>query len=181
MAGYYKPTAGSVEIGGTDMDGVKKSGRDSIYSKIAYLSQFPYILEDDVKSNLTFGISGEITDSEIREILKEVGLHGRFPNLKERLKGGRGDMGTTSGGETSRIGLARVILKMRKNASRIVFLDEPTASVDEETAAEIAKIINAEKRKNPGVTFISISHDKNFREMLDTTQVVKIRNGRIEG
>ena len=180
MAGYYKPTDGSVEIGGTDMDRIKKSGNDSIYSKIAYLSQFPYILEDDVKSNLTFGISGEVTDSEVREILKEVGLHDRFPNFKERLRGGRGDMGTTSGGETSRIGLARVILKMRKSSSKIVFLDEPTASVDEETASEIAKIINVEKRKNPSVTFISISHDKNFREMLDTTQVVKIRKGKVE-
>lgn len=180
MAGYYKPTEGAVELGETDMDRVKKSGSDSVYSKIAYLSQFPYILEDNVRNNLTFGISGDVTDSEIREVLKEVGLQERFPNLKEKLKGGRGDMGTTSGGETSRIGLARAILKMRKNASRIVFLDEPTASVDEETAAEIAKIINNEKRKSPDVTFISISHDKNFREMLDTTQVVKIRKGKVE-
>ena len=180
MAGYYKPTEGAVEIGGTDMDGVKKSGSDSVYSKIAYLSQFPYILEDSVRNNLTFGISGDVTDGEIREVLKEVGLQERFPHFKEKLTGGRGDMGTTSGGETSRIGLARVILKMRKNASRIVFLDEPTASVDEETAAEIAQIINAEKRKHPDVTFISISHDKNFRDMLDTTQVVKIRKGKVE-
>lgn len=180
LAGYYKPTQGTVEVGGTDMEKVKKSGNDSVYSKIAYLSQFPYILEDDVRSNLAFGISGEVADAEIREILKEVGLHERFPNLKEKLKGGRGDAGTTSGGETSRIGLARAILKMRKNGSKIVFLDEPTASVDEETAAEIAKIINNEKRRNPGVTFISISHDKHFREMLNTTQIVKMRRGKIE-
>lgn len=180
LAGYYKPTQGTVEVGGTDMEKVKKSGSDSVYSKIAYLSQFPYILEDDVRSNLTFGISGEVVDAEVREILKEVGLHERFPNLKEKLKGGRGDAGTTSGGETSRIGLARAILKMRKNGSKIVFLDEPTASVDEETAAEIAKIINNEKRRNPDVTFISISHDKHFREMLDTTQIVKMRRGKIE-
>jgi ABC-type multidrug transport system fused ATPase/permease subunit len=179
LAGYYKPTEGSVQIGGIDVDALKKSGPDSVYSKIAYLSQFPYIIEGDVRSNVTFGVSGEIAESEIMEVLREVGLQERFPDIKERLKGGRGDIGTTSGGETSRIGLARVLLKMRKSASRIVFLDEPTASVDEETAAEIARIINAEKKENPEVTFISISHDKNFREMLDTTQVLKIRKGKI--
>ena len=179
LAGYYKPTSGTVEIGGIEMGKVKKSGEDSIYSKIAYLSQFPYILEDTVRKNLTFGISGEVKDEEIREILKEVGLNKRFQNLNEKLKGGRGDMGTTSGGETSRIGLARAILKMRKNQSRIVFLDEPTASVDEETAAKIAEIINMEKKKNPQVTFISISHDKNFNDKLENSMNIKMRDGSV--
>jgi len=179
LAGYYKPTSGSVEIGGVEMEKVKRSGEDSIYSKIAYLSQFPYILEDTVKKNLTFGISGDVKDEEIREILREVGLDERFHNLNEKLKGGRGDMGTTSGGETSRIGLARAILKMRKNQSRIVFLDEPTASVDEETAIKIAEIINMEKKKNPEVTFISISHDKNFNDKLESSMDVKMKKGSV--
>lgn len=180
LAGYYKPTEGTVEVGGTELENIKKSGSDSIYSKIAYLSQFPYILEDTVKKNLVFGISGDVSESEIREVLKEVGLSDRFPNLNEKLKGGRGDVGTTSGGETSRIGLARAILKMRKNNSRIVFLDEPTASVDEKTAMKIAEIINVEKKRNADVTFISISHDRNFNEKLETTLPVKMKNGKIE-
>jgi ABC-type multidrug transport system fused ATPase/permease subunit len=180
LAGYYKPTSGSVEIGGVEMGQVKKSGGDSIFSKIAYLSQFPYILEDTVSKNLTFGISGEVTDEEIKEVLKEVGLDERFRNLNEKLKGGRGDMGTTSGGETSRIGLARAILKMRKNHSRIVFLDEPTASVDEETSIKIADIINMEKKKNPEVTFISISHDKNFNDNLESSMSIKMEKGNVE-
>jgi ABC-type transport system involved in cytochrome bd biosynthesis fused ATPase/permease subunit len=163
-----------------EMENVKKSGPDSIYSKIAYLSQFPYILEDTVRNNLTFGISGDVADSEIREVLKEVGLNERFSNLNEKLNGGSGDAGTTSGGETSRIGLARAILKMRKNDSRIVFLDEPTASVDEKTAMNIADIINMEKQKNPDVTFISISHDRNYNEKLETSMPIRMKNGRIE-
>lgn len=179
LAGYYKPTSGSVEIGGVDMGRVKKSGEDSLYSKIAYLSQFPYILEDTIKKNLTFGISGEVNDEEIRVVLREVGLDERFENLNEKLKGGRGDAGTTSGGETSRIGLARAILKMRKNQSRMVFLDEPTASVDEETAIKIAEIINMEKRKNPEVTFISISHDRNFNDNLESSMNIKMSKGGI--
>ena len=180
LAGYYKPTEGTVEIGETNLEDVKKSGPDSIYSKIAYLSQFPYILEDTIKNNLTFGIAGEVSDTEIFDVLKEVGLNERFSSLNENLKGGRGDAGTTSGGETSRIGLARAILKMRKNNSRIVFLDEPTASVDEETAVKIAEIINREKQNNPDVTFISISHDKNFNEKLENRTSVRLEKGKIQ-
>ena len=179
LSGYYKPTEGSVEVGGTDVDKIKKSGSDSIYGKIAYLSQFPYILEDTVRNNVAFGIAGEVADDEIRDVLSEVGLNARFSNLNERLKGGRGDSGTSSGGETSRIGLARTILKLRKNGSHIVFLDEPTASVDDETAEEIARIINEEKRKNPEATFISISHDRYFRGMLESDMVVKMKDGTI--
>ena len=179
LAGYYRPTAGEVTLGGQNMENLKKSGPDSVYSKIAYLSQFPYIVEGDVRSNLTFGIQGDVSDDEIQEVLQQVGLSARFSNLREKLVGGRGDMGTASGGETSRIGLARTLLKMRKNGAKIVFLDEPTASVDEKTATEIAKILNEEKKRDHGVTFIVISHDKHFREQLETTQIVLLGHGKL--
>jgi ABC-type multidrug transport system fused ATPase/permease subunit len=181
LAGYYRPTAGEVSLGDQSMENLKKSGPDSVYSKIAYLSQFPYVVDSDVRSNLTFGIQGDVSDDEMREVLQQVGLDTRFSNLRERLVGGRGDMGTASGGETSRIGLARTLLKMRKNGAKIVFLDEPTASVDEKTAAEIAKILNEEKKRGPEVTFIVISHDKHFREQLEITQKVQLGHGKLVG
>lgn len=180
ISGYYRPTGGSVEIGGVNMEDIKKSGKDSVYGKIAYLSQFPYILDGSVKENLLFGIASTVNDDELFSVLKQVGLNKRFPNLGEKLKAGRGDIGSTSGGETSRIGLARTILKMRKDSSRIVFLDEPTASVDPETRKKIAEIVNLEKLNNPDATFLSISHDPDFNELLQSTKVVNIKDGRIE-
>lgn len=179
ISGYYKPKDGSVSLGGIDVDFIKKSGDDSLYSKITYLSQFPYTMDDTIRNNLTFGVAGDVSDQEIQSILKEVGLNKRFSDLNERVFGGRGDLGSTSGGETSRIGLARAILKLRKNNSRIVFLDEPTASVDKKTEKELAKIINIEKRQNPEATFISISHSDHFREMLDTTMTVEMQDGKM--
>jgi len=179
VAGYYRPTAGEVKFGDTNMEKIKKSGQDSIYSKIAYLSQFPYILDGSIKNNLLFGIQEEVNDDKVREVLEEVGLSKRFKNLNEKLSGGRGDEGVTSGGESSRIGLARTLLKIRNSDSKIVFLDEPTASVDEETADEIAKIINQEKQNKPDVTFIVISHDKNFVRKLNCDINVNMKEGKI--
>lgn len=179
IAGYYRPTSGEVQFGGVNMEQIKKSGEGSIYSKISYLPQFPYILESSIRNNLLFGIQQEIPDDQIESLLQEVGLAERFKNLDERLKGGRGDMGTTSGGESSRIGLARVLLKIRNSDSKMVFLDEPTASVDEETKNDIAEILNREKRDRPKVTFIVISHDKDFVSKLDCNIETKMKKGRV--
>ncbi len=179
IAGYYKPTDGNVTMGDIDLDNIKKSGPDSIYSKIAYLSQFPYILEDTVRNNLTFGISKEVSDKEIRAILKEVGLSTRLRDLNEKLLGGRGDSASLSGGESSRLGLARTILKMRTDDPKIVFFDEPTASVDEAMAQNVAQIINDEKQKNKDTTFIVISHDTNFTNSIKKDMAIEIGEGSI--
>ena len=83
-------------------------------------------------------------------MLKEVGLDKRFKNMNERLLGARGDAGDTSGGETSRIGLARTLLKIRNADTKLVFLDEPSASVDAETKVLLAQLITKRKRKEAG-------------------------------
>ncbi len=178
ISGYYQPTSGEVELGGVSVEKIKKTGEESIYNKIAYLSQFPYLFEGSIKENLKFGLKSEIKDSQIEEILKEVGLNERFSNLDEKLFGGSGNSLNTSGGETSRIGLARVLLKIRNSDLKIVFLDEPTASVDKKTKKDIALIINNEKLKRPETTFIVISHDESFVKMLDCNIEIKIEKGK---
>lgn len=180
ISGYYHPISGEAKFGGIDVENIKKTGEESIYNKISYLSQFPYLFDGSLKNNLKFGLKKEIDDDKIKEVLKDVGLSGRFANnLDEKLFGGSGDSGKTSGGETSRIGLARVLLKIRNSDSKLVFLDEPTASVDKATKKDIAEIINSEKAKRPDTTFIVISHDEKFVEMLDCNINVKMEKGKI--
>lgn len=180
ISGYYHPSSGEVKFGGTEVDNIKKAGEESIYSKIAYLSQFPYLFDGSIKNNLKFGLGGEVEIDQILEVLKEVGLYDRFgKNLEEKLFSGYGDSGKTSGGETSRIGLARALLKIRSSDTKLVFLDEPTASVDKATKEDIAKIINREKAKRPDTTFIVISHDGEFVSMLNCDAQLRMRKGKI--
>ncbi len=181
ISGYYQPSSGEVKYGNVPVGDIKKSGEGSIYNKIAYLSQFPYLFDDSLKNNLKFGLKGGVEDEQILEVLKEVGLEKRFNNLDEQITSGSGDSGKTSGGETSRIGLARILLKIRNSDSRLVFLDEPTASVDKDTKKDIAEIINSEKAKRPETTFIIISHDEGFVEMLNCDKRVMIEKGKIIG
>jgi ABC-type multidrug transport system fused ATPase/permease subunit len=186
MSGYFTPTSGQAFLGNdtennqpVPVKDIKKSGPQAIYRKMAYLSQFPYIFEGTIRDNLLFGVSGDVDEKDIQEILKQVGLAKRFPNLQEKLTGGRGDQSGTSGGETSRIGLARTLLKIRTEKSRVVFLDEPTASVDPKTKFDIARILNEEKAKHPETTFVIISHDNEFLDLLDLDQNVTSERGKL--
>ena len=165
MSGYYQPTKGEVRIGEQPLDSIKKTGPDNFYQHIAYLSQHPYIFETgDVQANLLFGNSG-VSEKEVETVLKELGLEKRF------LKQGKIDVHSSvqglSGGERARLGLGRVLLKIRsQEQGSIVFLDQPTEELDTKTEADVARLLLAEKHKHSKTTFVIISHRDEFIEAL---------------
>ena len=187
MAGYYKPTKGSVEVGGRDLNEIKKTGPDSLYSRLIYLSQFPYVFDSgNLRDNLKFGNAAN--DEKIRSVLTELGLAERFAS------GGKIDLESKmtglSGGERRRIGLARVLLKMREqDGGGIVFLDEPTEGLDEAAEDEFIGILVKEKRAHPELTFVAVTHKSRFVEGLEaerddepglSVQRIKIDRGQVK-
>ena len=182
IAGYYTPSQGTVTLGMHQESGqpmpvqdIKRRGEDSLYQQVVYLSQFPYVMEGTVKENVLFGNKQAVSDEEIRNIMREVGLEKRFGDIHEPLHGGRGDSGSGSGGEVQRLGLARALLKIRFGNAKIIFLDEPTASVDRKMKKKIARLINREKQQHPEVTVIVISHDDEFVKMLNLEKTFSLR------
>ncbi|OGL95727.1 hypothetical protein A2348_03810 [Candidatus Uhrbacteria bacterium RIFOXYB12_FULL_58_10] len=167
MSGYYGPTRGTVKIGGEDVRNVKRTGPDSLYGHIAYLSQHPYVFDNgNLRDNLVFG-NPNATDADMSRVLNELGLSRRF------TKDGAMDLSSSirglSGGEKARLGLARVLLKIRSQKDgSIVFLDQATEELDEETEKEVAQILLDEKRQRPNTTFVIISHRSDFIRALET-------------
>lgn len=187
MSGYYQPTNGEVRIGDQKTDQIKKTGPDSLYRHMAYLSQHPYIFESGtVKDNLLFGNEG-VDDEQMKQVLSELALEKRFTkngtlDLSSQVQG-------LSGGERARLGLARVLLKIRsqKNGS-IVFLDQPTEELDAKTESEVAQILLREKRMHPRTTLVIISHREEFIQALEhpkddqpglAIQRVRFENGKL--
>lgn len=171
IAGYYHPTEGEVLVGSKRVDDIKQTGDDSFYEHVSYLSQFPYVFDSgSIGENLRFG-NRDVKDDDMRGVLTELHLSERFSdssiiNLDSKVLG-------LSGGERRRLGLARVILKIRsQEKGGIVFLDEPTEGLDEETENEVAEILSREKSAHPNITFIIVTHRKTF---IDT--FAKARNG----
>lgn len=174
LSGYYAGSKGEISIGGERLENLKKSGSDSFYSRVAYLQQYPYIFESgNLKDNLLFGVENS-SDAEMIQVLEELELKDRFLvgqkiDLESKIIG-------LSGGERRRLALARVLLKIRGNLKKggIVIVDEPTEGLDPETEEEVVKILVAEKKKNPRLTFIIATHRQGFIDGL-----VKERDGEV--
>jgi tungstate transport system ATP-binding protein len=109
------------------------------------------------------GIGGNLLKKEVDRALDFVGL---------AQKSGQNAL-TLSSGETQRLGLARALAI----DPEILFLDEPTASVDEANTAIIESIIGLLK-KNGRTTVIMTTHDKDQAERLANT-FLYMREGEI--
>ncbi len=80
--------------------------------------------------------------------------------------------GELSGGEQQRVSIARALAKKPK----VLFLDEPTGALDEQTGRQVLDYIC--KLKNQyGFTIVMVTHNLNIAEMAKT--VVKMNSGKI--
>lgn len=76
-----------------------------------------------------------------------------------------------SGGERKRIMLLRLIMTNPK----LAILDEPDSGADTETQTQIAEVINS----MPDTTFIFISHQQNFTDLVSPTHTTTLSNGKV--
>ncbi|HET7690684.1 MAG TPA: thiol reductant ABC exporter subunit CydD [Nocardioidaceae bacterium] len=119
---------GTVQVGGRDIGGV------SWQSQISWLPQRPTFVAGTVADNLRLG-TPDATDTELWRALERVGLAQRVRNLPDGLESLLGEDGRTlSAGERARLALARAVVAGRP----WLFLDEPTAHLDERTEQVVA-------------------------------------------
>lgn len=157
LMGLYGAREGVVQYGGVDLQNIKKFGEQSVYSKIAYANQNPQFFENmTLRENLLLWTKKQTTDIEIRQTLHDLRLDGLIERLDSKVK-------HYSGGELRRIGIARALLK----DPRVLFLDEPTANLDEESARQVLEIIKGLRVKRPEMTVVAVTHDPNFEAIAE--------------
>ena len=99
---------------------------------------------------------------DYKKIINSLGLESKCKSMPTEL----------SGGEQQRVCIARALAKQPK----ILFLDEPTGALDENTGREVLNCIMQEKvRQN--FTMIMVTHNQNIAEMAET--IIKINSGKI--
>jgi len=153
------PDTGEIFFNGRNMNSYcEKEKRDLIRNHLGYIFQDFNLFEDlTVYDNLYIylcvvsKLSKDYINELIKKTLDEVGL---LQKLKHKVK-------LLSGGERQRVALARTLLLPRK----LVFADEPTANIDDENSAVIAKIFQKLKEKNTAI--IIVSHDDIFDSIAD--------------
>ena len=164
-----RPSTGSIKIQNklinfnesnkNDVLRAKKIG--IIYQQDNLLSDFT-ALENVYLASLAGGSNKKISVSKAKNLLKKVGLLDRADHYPSEL----------SGGEKQRISIARALI----NDPQIILADEPTGSLDFETAKDIFRLLK--NQLNPNRLIIFATHNRFFANKSDC--LLEIVNGNIK-
>ncbi len=169
LLGLYEPERGSVAIGGIPVDGIKKYGSESLNSKFGYANQNPGFIETmTLKDNLLLWNKEKIPEERVITVMRDLGMEKLIPRLEEKGK-------YFSGGELRLLGIARALLTDPK----VLFLDEPTANLDPATVDRLVTVLQAIRKKFPGTTIITVTHDDDFAKHTDRTIHLSELNKRV--
>lgn len=145
---------------------------DEWLSRIGYIPQMIFLLDDSIRRNVAFGISqDEISDDRVWGALEEAQLAEFVKTLPEGLDTEIGERGVRlSGGQRQRIGIARALYS---NADILVF-DEATSALDNETEAAMIESINHLHGRK---TMIIVAH--RLQTIKNCDIVYRVENGKI--
>ncbi|KAF9033283.1 P-loop containing nucleoside triphosphate hydrolase protein [Hymenopellis radicata] len=159
---------GSILIDGVDIRTIPIA---TLRSAISTVSQAPFLLYTSMRDNLTLGCASDVTDDQIWDALKLVGMDTSVGALESKLDTViQADGSEFSAGERQLLCIARVLLQKRK----IVVLDEASSSMDSTTDKRLLDVLSTNLRD---VTVISVAH--RISTIVDYDQVMVMDNGSV--
>tara|TARA_B100000989_G_scaffold255083_1_gene203900 strand:- start:18411 stop:20135 length:1725 start_codon:yes stop_codon:yes gene_type:complete len=168
ICGLLKPTSGQILVDEIDINLKKNNWK----SKIGYVPQDIYLLDDTIKSNIAFGVNDKsFSSSQFQKSIKMSQLSEFLNSLPDKELTYVGDDGVRlSGGQKQRIGIARSLYF----SPEVLILDEPTSALDEKNET---LILNDIYNIKSNITLVIISHRKKVFEKCD--KVIEIKSGKI--
>ena len=130
--------------------------------KIGFVFQQYYLLNNlTVEQNVKVG-ANLVNNKEYVDIIKDLGLEDKLSKYPNEL----------SGGEQQRVSIARALAKK----PTVLFLDEPTGALDEETGRKILEYLLKLKDKSY-FTMIMVTHNENIAELAN--KIIHVGSGRV--
>ena len=173
---FYNPTnphRARITIDGADIKAIDVA---FLRSKMAVVSQTPYLFDLTIRENITYGLNParfDLSDAQIEHAARLAGIHEFITSLIRGYDTPLGDCGSTlSGGQAQRIALARALVRN----PQILILDECTSGLDPESSTAVQKAV-AGLVKDGGRTTLIITHKENMIRIAD--RVVVMKNGEI--
>ena len=161
---FYVPDCGSILLDGVD---IQEYDTQFLRDNIGLVLQKNHIFDGTIAENILYGKPNATMD-EVYDAAKKSYLYDQVMALPDKF-----DTKATllSGGQQQRIAIARMFLKNPP----IIFLDEPTASLDAIATEQIKNSIDAIKKNR---TVIIISHS--ISQIIDSDIIYALKDGRVE-
>lgn len=160
---FYAPDAGTICLDGHDL---ADCDTHELRQRIGLVLQSNHIFSGTISENIRYGDMNASID-DIIVAAKKASIHEQIMSLAEDYESTAKSL---SGGQQQRIALARMFLK----DPPIVFLDEPTASLDAIASQQVKKSLDLIKKDR---TVIMVSH--NIAQIIDADDLVVIENGEV--
>ena len=163
LSGLERADGGSVTVNGEELAAMSYKQLTEFRRKnVGFVFQQYYLLDHlTVDGNVRLG-ADLVGNKDYRDVIGAVGLAEKLKNKPSEL----------SGGEQQRVCIARAIAKK----PRVLFMDEPTGALDEETGRAVLDYI-CKLRRELGLTAVSVTHNANIAETADA--VIRINSGKI--
>ena len=160
---FYHPDCGSIRL-----DGVELKDWDTrwLRENIGLVLQKNHIFDGSIEENIKYG-RPEATHDDVVRAARQAYLYDQVMQLPQGFSTSALQL---SGGQQQRVAIARMFIKNPP----IIFLDEPTASLDAIATEQIKSSIDAIKQ---GRTVIIISH--NIGQIIDADQIYVLQQGRV--
>lgn len=168
ILGMEKPTTGNIRIGGENPAGLSGMKLSGYRQKIGVIFQDYQLIQDrNVFQNVALaqliaGKSSHIMQKQVSYILSLVGISNKFKAYPSQL----------SGGEQQKVCLARAIV----NQPNILLADEPTGSLDPQSAEELINLL--EVIHNRGTTVVMVTHNRELVER-HPHSVITLNQGKV--
>ena len=171
LGALERPTSGSIFIGGENLASLDDVQLAHLRNRmLGFVFQFHFLLpEFSARENVAMPllIHGDIPSNEAYRLADELLQH---VGLEEKLHARPGQL---SGGQNQRVAIARALI----NHPKIVFCDEPTGSLDKQSAEQVYCLLR-ELNRDMQQTIIVVTHERTFAERSD--RVINIVDGKVE-
>lgn len=161
---FYTPDCGTITLDGVD---IKEYDTQYLRENIGLVLQKNHIFDGTIEDNIRYG-KPDATFQEVEDAARSAYIYDQVMKLPQ---GFQSQATMLSGGQQQRIAIARMFLKNPP----IIFLDEPTASLDAIATEQIKNSLDAIKQ---GRTVILISHS--ISQIIDSDLIYALRDGRVE-
>lgn len=161
---FYDPDSGSITL-----DGVSLQDYDTQFLRdnIGIVLQKNHIFDGTIEENILYG-NPNATHEQVEDAAKKAYIYDQIMGLPKQFESKAEEL---SGGQQQRIAIARLFLKNPP----IIFLDEPTASLDAIATEQIKNSIDAIKQNR---TVIIISHS--ISQIIDADVIYALKDGHVE-